>query len=334
MRANAGGVLVTGATGFVGRALLRGLVTAGEYNVRTFVRAAAREPLDQPLPAGVGSVSGVGSVFSGEVGPTTDWSQALDGVHCIIHCAGRAHVMHETEADALAAYRRVNVDGTRRLAEQAALFGVRRLVFLSSIKVNGEETAPGSAFGPHDLPQPEDSYGLSKWEAEQVLGRVASDTGLEVVVVRSPLVYGPGVKGNLLRLLGLVSRGVPLPIGRVRNQRSMVGLDNLVDLLIRCIDHPAAAGETFLVADGEDLSTPELVRQLAQAMGRSPRLIPVPVSWLQAAGRLTGKAAQVSRLVASLQVDATRTREVLGWVPPLSVAAGLRGTVKAYLVQP
>jgi nucleoside-diphosphate-sugar epimerase len=216
------------------------------------------------------------------------------------------------------------------------------LVYLSSIKVNGECTH-GSPQGPAprdddravfsriNTPAPEDPYGISKWEAEQALWEVSAKTGLEVVVVRPPLVYGPGVKGNFLRLLRWVARGVPLPLGAAQNQRSLVGLDNLVDLLIRCVDHPAAAGQTFLVSDGQDLSTPDLIRLLARAMNKSPRLIRVPVPLLRLAGRMTGKAAEVDRLVGSLQIDSSHTGETLGWTPPVSVEAGIQAMVDDFL---
>ena len=250
-------VLVTGATGFIGQSLCHRLMELN-HSVRSAVRS---------LHSSFSS-SGVEPIPVGNLDSTTDWSSALAGVDCVIHCAARAHVMYETESDALAAYRAVNVAGTQRLAEQAAAAGVKRLVYLSSIKVNGEQTALGAPFLFSDAPVPEDPYGVSKWEAEQALWEVSSKTGLELVVIRPPLVYGPRVKGNFLRLLRWVSRGLPLPLGAVQNQRSLVGLDNLVDLLIRCVDHPAAAGQTFLVSDGQDLSTPELIRQLADAMDK------------------------------------------------------------------
>jgi len=324
-------VLVTGANGFVGRALCAALVERG-MAVRGVVRTLNS----------VGDDSRGDFVAVGEIDAETDWSSTLADVDCVIHCAARAHVMHETEADALVAYRSVNVDGSRHLAEQAAAFGVRRLVYLSSIKVNGESTyglPPGPALRDGDRagfthinpPAPEDPYGISKWEAEQALWEVSAKTGLEVVVVRPPLVYGPGVKGNFLRLLRWVARGVPLPLGTVQNQRSLVGLDNLVDLLIRCVDHPAAAGQTFLVSDEKDLSTPELIRLLARAMDKSPRLIPVPVPLLRLAGRMTGKGGEVDRLVGSLQIDSSFVRETLGWTPPVSVEAGMQAMVDDFL---
>jgi nucleoside-diphosphate-sugar epimerase len=237
--------------------------------------------------------------------------------------------------DALGAYRLVNVDGSQRLAEQAAALGVRRLVFLSSIKVNGESTdglphpfGARNDEGELDAPAPEDPYGVSKWEAEQALWAVSEQTALDVVIVRPPLVYGPGVKGNLLRLLRWVARGVPLPLGAVQNQRSLVGLDNLLDLLSRCIDHPAAVGQTLLVSDGEDVSTPDLLRHMAAGLGRSANLLPVPKPLLRLAAHALGKQAEVDRLIGSLQIDSRYTCDLLDWTPPTSVVKGIRHMVQ------
>lgn len=313
-------VLVTGTSGFVGRALCSTLLAQG-YTVRAAVRSVNSIP----------SYDGMDVVAVGDVGAQTDWSVAFAGVNCVIHCAARAHVMHETEADAMLAYRAVNVAGTQRLAEQAAELGVRRLVFLSSIKVNGEQAALGAPFLFSDAPAPEDPYGVSKWKAEQALWAVFAQTGLEVVVVRTSLVYGPGVKGNLLRLLGWVGRGVPLPLGAVHNQRSLMGLSNLVDLLLRCVEHPAAAGQTFLASDGDDLSTPQLIRLMAKGMNRPARLISVPVKLLQAGGSLLGKRGEINRLVGSLQVDSGHTQAQLGWTPRVSVENGVRDMTQWYM---
>ena len=314
-------IAVTGAAGFIGGALVKALSTRG-LPARGLVRS--RNSLSRSSNPHENFI--VGDIHAG-----TDWSHGLSDVDCVIHCAARAHIMRETASNALAAYRAVNVAGTRHLAEQAAALDVKRLVYLSSVKVNGENTEAGARFAHNDKPMPEDAYGISKREAEQALREVSARTGLEVVIVRPPLVYGPGAKGNFRRLLRLAASGVPLPLGAIRNQRSLVGLDNLVDLLIRCVDHSAAVGQTFLVSDDHDLSTPALIRGLRRALGKSPRLLPVPPSVLRLAGRITGRAAEVERLIGSLQVHITHTREVLGWTPPVSVDEGLRTTAKWYL---
>ena len=312
-------VAVTGVTGLVGQALVRELA-ALRFEVRAVVRTLSRASDPSDL--------GITYIPVGDINSQTDWSAALCEVDCVIHCAARAHVMHETAGDALTAYRVVNVNGSRRLAEQAAAVGVRRLVYLSSIKVNGEQTLLGEPFLFSDTPAPQDAYGTSKWEAEQALWEISAKTGLEVVVVRPPLVCGPGVKGNLARLLKLVRLGLPLPLSAVQNKRSLIGLDNLVDLLIRCVDHPEAAGQTLLVSDGEDLSTPDLIRYMAAAMNRSPRLFPVPVPLLRLVGSALGKRAEIDRLVGSLQINRSHTRRVLGWTPPVSVQEGIRRMVQ------
>jgi nucleoside-diphosphate-sugar epimerase len=235
--------------------------------------------------------------------------------------------MKEGSADPAAAYREVNVEGTRRLAQQAALAGVRRLVFLSSVKAVGERSSPGRPLSVSDEPHPEDDYGASKRDAEIVLAGVAASTVLETVVVRPPIVYGPGVKGNFLRLLGLVARRVPLPIGAICNARSMVSIGNLADLLCMCVESPAAAGRTFFASDGEDLSTAALVRRIGLVMGRPARLLPVPEAILKALGQCTGRSGEVERLIGTLQVDITPNREALGWTPPFAVDDALRETV-------
>ena len=315
-------IAVTGASGFIGCALVKALSTRG-LPARGLVRS--RNSLS------CFSDTNVENFIMGDIHAGIDWSPGLSDVDCVIHCAARAHIMREVTSNALEDYRAVNIAGTRHLAEQAAALGVKRLVCLSSVKVNGEKTEAGSRFARNDKPMPEDAYGVSKWEAEQALREVSARTGLEVVIVRPPLVYGPGVKGNFRRLLRLAASGAPLPFGAVRNRRSLAGLGNLIDLLIRCVDHPAAAGQTFLVSDDHDLSTPTLIRGLTRALGKSPRLLPVPPSVLRLAGRITGRAAEAERLIGSLQVDITHTREVLGWTPPVSVDEGLRTTAEWYL---
>ncbi len=316
-------ILLTGANGFVGRGLFTEFLNRN-IPFRSVVR---RIDVDSKYKTHSHAV--------GDIGEATNWYKALNGIDCVIHSAARAHVMQENEKDALAAYRSVNVDGTRCLAEQAAAAGVRRLVYISSIKVNGETTNGlpypfGAKNGDGEeinKPAPKDPYGVSKWEAEKVLWTISEKTNLEVVVVRPPLVYGPGVKGNLNRLLKLVRLGFPLPLGNIQNQRSLIGLDNLVDLLIRCVYHIAAAGQTFLVSDGEDLSTPDLLNHMAEAMGRSLKLIPLPVPLLHFAGNVFGKRNDIDRLLGTLQIDSSHIRKQLDWVPPVSVIDGIRRMV-------
>jgi nucleoside-diphosphate-sugar epimerase len=261
----------------------------------------------------------------GEIGPDTDWRTALEDITAVVHLAARTHVMRESAADPLAAYRDINVEGTQRLAEAAAAAGVRRFVFLSSIKVNGERTGL-LPFGEADEPRPEDAYGITKLEAEQVLERIAAESEMRVTILRPPLVYGPGVKGNFLALMGAVRKGVPLPLGLVDNRRSLVHVGNLASAIVACLDNERAAGQTFLVSDGEDLSTPELIRRLATGLATRPRLYPCPVWLLRVAGTLLGKRAQVARLTDSLQVDSARIRQMLGWTPPFTVEQGLAET--------
>jgi nucleoside-diphosphate-sugar epimerase len=303
-------VLVTGASGFIGRALCDTLSARGMS-----VRAAVREPSSM-----TGDVRVVG-----EIGPDTEWRRALHGVDAVVHLAARVHVMRDAAADPLAAFRAVNVAGTERLARECAASQVRRLVFVSSIKVNGERTL-GRPFSEADPPAPEDAYGVSKLEAEQALQRVAAATGLEAAIVRPCLVYGPGVRGNLGRLLAMIERGVPLPLASVDNRRSLIGLTTLCDLLARCITHPSAAGETWLASDGEDLSTPELIRALAAGAERTARLVPFPPRWLELAARLAGARGAYERACGSLQADSSKARRSLDWRPPLSAMEGLRLT--------
>ena len=309
-------VLVTGANGFVGRALCEALAASGRRVKRALRMAQPGRPDD---------------VAVGDIGADTDWRSALEGVSSVVHLAARTHVLRETAADSLSEYRRVNLDGTRRLAQQAGRAGVRRLVFVSSIKVNGEVTE--RPFTEDDAPRPEDAYGVSKWEAEQALARVAGETGLQVAVLRPPLDYGPEVKGNFLRLMGLVARGTPLPLASITNRRSLIYVGNLVDAVIKAIDVPAAAGRAYLVSDGEDVSTPDLVRAIARALGVAPRLLPCPPAMLRLGAALTGKRAELARLTGSLQADGSRARRELGWQPRLSLAQGLAATARWYYSQ-
>jgi len=310
-----GFVLVTGAKGFVGLPLSTALVDLG-YQVRGTVRDAFQANDSQETLA-VGDING-----------DTVWTEALVDVSVVIHLAARVHVMNETVVDALSAYRKVNVEGTLNLAQQAVQAGVKRFIFISSIKVNGECTLSDCPFNANDLPAPVDAYGVSKREAEDALRLLGTETGMEIVIIRPPLVYGSGVKANFAALMHAVQQGWPLPLGAVYNQRSLVALDNLVDFIITCIFHPQAANETFLVSDGQDLSTSELVRGMAQAVGVSARLLPVPVWALQAGATLLGKGDAIQRLCGNLQIDISKTRTLLGWVPPVSVADALKAMAR------
>lgn len=310
------GVLVTGGTGFLGQALLQKLQVSGR---RPLIAAVRRNKTDFPAEVRVEWVN--------ELGSTTDWTACLQGVGVVIHCAARAHVMEEETADPLLEYRRVNVQGTLALAGQAVKAGVRRFVYISSIKVNGEHTASNISFHVEDIPAPEDAYGISKLEAEQGLLALARNTGMEVVIIRPPLVYGPEVRGNFASMVRWVRKGMPLPLGAVHNKRSLVALENLVDFIALCADterSPGAANEVFLISDGEDVSTTELLRKVANAYNVAPRLLPIPVLWIQTAARLLGKRAVADRLLGSLVVDSTKARDLLGWKPVLSMDEQLK----------
>ena len=256
---------------------------------------------------------------------STDWSELLRHTDVVIHLAARVHVMHDDVEDPLAAFRAVNLHGTVNLARQAAAAGVKRFVYVSSIKVNGECTDV-KPFTESDDPNPQDPYGVSKWEAEQALGKIGHETGMEMVIVRPPLVYGPGVKANFYSLLKLVSKALPLPLGSIHNRRSMIYVGNLVDALILCATHPAAAGRTYLVSDGEDVSTPQLVKEIAIAMKRPDRVFPFPLSIMRLAARMTGRSPAVDRLTQSLEIDNSKIRKELGWQPPYSMQQGLQKT--------
>jgi nucleoside-diphosphate-sugar epimerase len=309
-----GPILVTGANGFVGAALCESL------------RQRAR-----PVVAAVRKGAGSEQVNVGEIDGATDWSAALEGCQAVIHLAARVHVMADKAEDPLLAYRRVNVEGTLNLARQAAASGTKRFVFVSSVKVNGESTA-SSPFAAMDRPNPCDPYGQSKLEAEIALQKLSEETGLEVVVVRPPLVYGPGVKANFLNLIKLVQLGLPLPFGRAAGYRSMVAVDNLVDLLIVCTAHPKAPGGIFMVSDGRDLTVRELVESIAVAMNKRVFLLPVPTTLMHTAARLVGKSAVSDRLLGSLQVDIKNTREMLEWEPVVTTQSAINATVSDFLV--
>jgi len=308
-------ILVTGANGFVGSALVATLARRG---IPT--RACCRTTPLQPV-TGVETVAGI------DLTSSTNLDDLLTGVSAVIHTAARVHIMQDAATDPLAAYRAVNVDATLALARLAADRGVRRFIFLSSIKVNGEETVAGQPFTAEMTPAPQDAYGQSKREAEAGLLHLGTQTGMDVVIVRPPLVYGPGVKANFARLMRWVASGWPLPLASVNtNRRSMVGIDNLIDLLVVCTQHPAAANQVFLVSDDEDLSTAGLLRRLAQASGQSARLLPMPVSILRLGAKLAGQETSLQRLTQSLQLDIRKTKHLLGWQPPIGVDEALRRT--------
>ncbi|QHA81710.1 NAD-dependent epimerase/dehydratase family protein [Pseudomonas mediterranea] len=311
-------VLVTGANGFVGGAVLERLQTDSETSLIAVVRGNRKLSTTAEV------------VRIEELSSQTPWQSQLAGVDAIIHCASRVHVMNDTEVDPLAAFRRVNVEGTINFAKQAAEAGVRRFIFISSIKVNGEGTAPGLPYTADDIPAPVDPYGVSKSEAEQGLRQLAKVAGMEVVIIRPVLVYGPGVKANFLSMIRWLDRGIPLPFGAIDNRRSLVSIDNLVDLIVTCIDRPAAANQTFLVSDGEDLSTTALLSRMARSLGKPARLIPVPAWLLKSGAGILGKAALSQRLCGSLQVDIDKTRMLLKWAPPVSVDDALAKTARYF----
>ncbi|WP_211164129.1 UDP-glucose 4-epimerase family protein [Parazoarcus communis] len=317
-------ILLTGASGFVGSGVRRSLLQRG-MPVRSVFRSETS--------ALMSDIRGDTVELQPSLGGSTDWRTAVAEIDAVVHCAARVHVMRDTAVDPLSEFRNINTLGTMNLARQAAAAGVKRFVFVSSIKVNGEGTAPGMPFTAQQVPNPIDPYGVSKWEAEQELHALAAETGMEVVIIRPVLVYGPGVKANFLNMMKWLYEGVPLPLGAIHNKRSLVALDNLVDLIVTCIDHPQAANQTFLVSDGEDLSTTELLQRMSRAFGKRPRLLPVPVWMLEAAASLLGKKSVAQRLCGSLQVDISCTCERLGWTPPVSVDAALRKTAQHFLDQ-
>lgn len=312
-------VAITGANGFVGSALCAKLMALG-VKVLPAVRSASGLP--DEIVAGDLSLR-----------TTIDWQSALSACDVVVHLAARVHVMNDIVADPLTEFRNVNVDGTLRFASQAASAGVRRFIFVSSIKVNGECTLSGHPFAADQTPAPSDPYGVSKWEAEQQLRALASETGMEVVTIRPVLIYGPDVRANFLNMMRWLYKGIPLPLGAIHNKRSLVALDNLVDLIVTCIRHPQAANQTFLVSDDDDLSTTDLLRRMGRALGRPARLAPIPSWMLERVATVLGKRAVAQRLCGSLQVDIGKTRELLGWRPPVSVDDALRQTADHFLAQ-
>jgi len=312
-------ILVTGASGFVGRALCASLLRYSP--LRISVRDKSKTELLERV-----------EIFEASISPDQDWSSALSGVSAIVHCAARVHVMNEEAADPLFEFRRVNLDGTLNLARHAAKAGVRRLVFISSIKVDGELTDLGHPFIADQISAPNDPYGVSKYDAEMGLRALSKETGMEVVIIRSPLVYGPGVKANFLSMMNWLRRGIPLPLGGItKNRRSFVFIDNLISLIDTCINHPAAANQTFLVSDDEDLSTAGLLERMALALGRPSKLIAVPAVLITLGAKLVGRSDIAQRLCGSLQVDIKKTKDLLGWSPPVSVNEGLRQTAAHFL---
>lgn len=311
-------LLVTGANGFIGKPLCSKLQAKG-----LVVRATMRQSNSQ--------VDGDDIVLVDALNAETDWSEALRGVDVVIHLASRVHVMEETASNSLAEFREVNVEGTLNLARQAYQAGVRRFIFMSSLKVNGESTPLGKPFTADDIPAPVGPYAVSKREAEDGLRQLSAETGMEIVIIRPPLVYGPGVKANFLNMMRWLNSGLPLPLGAINNKRSLVALDNLLDLIMACIDHPGAANQTFLVSDGEDVSTTELLKRTAAALGKTARLLPMPMGLLRIFARLSGKSEIYQRLCGSLQVDIVKTNDLLGWLPPFSQNEVLRKTAKYFL---
>lgn len=309
-------VLVTGASGFVGEAIVFRLLADKQFCPIAAARGATR-------------LHGLCSVMPFDL-THPQIQLALNDVQVVVHAAARVHIMNETAADALAEFRKVNVKGTIKLAQHAAASGVKRFIFISSIKVNGERTLPGKPFKADDLPNPLDPYGVSKYEAEEALKRLSYDTGMELVIIRPPLIYGPGVQANFLSMLSWLDKSVPLPLGAIRNQRSLVSIANVVSLIVICIDHPAASNQTLLVSDGEDISTTQLLRRLSMALDKPARLWPVPESLLRLAASLFGKKAVAQRICDSLQVDISKNRELLMWVPPTSLDKALRMTAGHY----
>lgn len=311
---------MSGATGFLGRALMSQLVANARFLPRAASRSGVQDWAEHSELVRVGDLTAV-----------TDWTHAVCGVNVVVHTAARVHVMHEQSGNVINIYRRTNVDGTLNLARQAADAGVKRFIFLSSIKVNGEFTRPDRFFTAEDVPNPLDAYSVSKLEAEQGLYEIGAQRGMEIVCIRPPLVYGPRVKGNFLSMMRWLDRGVPLPLRAVHNRRSLIALDNLVDMIVTCLDHPAAVNQTFTVSDDEDLSTSGLLRRICEALDRPVRLFRVPPSVLRLALNMVGKEDMALRLFGNLQVDCSKTKKLLEWRPLVSVDEGIRKTTEWYM---
>jgi nucleoside-diphosphate-sugar epimerase len=311
-------IVLTGATGFVGASILTKLTEEGQSPVIVRrLQSDTKKECDEIVVNAIDS--------------QTNWMDYLRGCDVVIHCAARVHIMNDYSSDPLADFKEVNTFGTLNLARQAAISGIKRFIFLSSSKVNGELTEPNMPFCPGDEFVPSDPYSLSKYEAEQELLILAKETDMEVVIIRPPLVYGPGVRANFLLMMQWIQQGVPLPFGAVHNQRSLVALDNLVSFIIHCVNHPKAANEIFLISDGEDVSTTELCQKVAKAFGKKSLLLPVPVNWMNSMAKLVGKADVADRLFGSLQVDSSKARQLLGWQPVTTMDEQLKKTAEAYL---
>jgi len=307
-------ILVTGATGFIGSALVNELVLQKQELICSVRKQSAFLP------------ESINQVIIEDLSISTDWSKSLMGIDTVIHLAARVHVMADDLTNPLAEFRAINRDATLALARMAADTGVKRFIFISSVKVNGEITELNKPFKPNDKCVPDDPYGLSKYEAEQGLLALAKETGMEVVIIRPPLVYGPGVRANFASMMKWINKGVPLPFGAIHNQRSLIAVDNLVSFIIHCIDYSKAANEIFLISDGEDVSTTELLRKVAKALSKKSRLIPVPVSWMKFVAKLIGKEEVANRLFGSLQVDISKARDLLGWKPVITMDEQLKKT--------
>ncbi|MDP2902339.1 MAG: NAD-dependent epimerase/dehydratase family protein [Methylovulum sp.] len=316
-------VLITGANGFIGKALCAALIADACNAENSGIRAAVR--------AAAVTCDGIIPVVVGNIDATTDWTEALQAVDVVVHLAARVHVMRDGAAEPLAEFRKTNVDGTMNLARQAAQAGARRFIFISSIKVNGEFSLPGRPFTAEDNPGPVGPYAISKYEAEQALRGFTDKTTMDFVIIRPPLIYGPGVKANFYNMMRWLDKKIPLPLGAIDNRRSLLALDNLVDLISICIKHPAAANQIFLAADGEDMSTAQLLQRVAAALGKTAFLIPVPMWLLTAVARMCDKTVVAQRLCSSLQVDIGKAQRLLGWIPPVSVKDALAKTAQDYM---
>ena len=308
-------LLITGANGFIGRALISKLALQTNY----FIRASVRKKTIQ-FPRQI-------EVFENmEASGNTNWTDALRGVDIVIHLLARVHVMDEEAADPLLEFRNINVNATIALAKLAAKQGIKRFIFLSTVKVNGESTS-NKPFSEFDLPHPQDAYAISKWEAEEALKKISKDTGMELVIIRSPLVYGPNLKANFLKMMQFIKRGIPLPLGAIQNKRSLISIDNLVDFITTAISHPKAAHQTFLISDDEDISTTDLLRRIGKHIGKPVRLIPLHPKILSFLFKILGRQDFGDRLLGSLEVDITKAKKLLAWSPPKTLDEGLRATV-------